>query len=109
MHANEPVYQQVDGRYHFYLQGDLRFTTDEVAILFDKNGYVLLKHGKPELVQAAYDRMRAAFIEGGFDEVANDLVLIQGRFDVDELNKAVGISGHMEKLYQAVQNNSLTN
>lgn len=105
MITNEPTYVVDNGQYHFYLSGSFRFATEEVAILLDQEGHVLLKHGTPEVVEATYARMRKAFLGLGYEKGAEDLMVLKGRFDVEELNKIVRISNYVGKVYQQLRNN----
>jgi hypothetical protein len=97
---NEPTYALENGRYAFYLDGERLFETEEVAILFDKSANTVLKHGRPDLVDGLAQKMRKAYLANGFVDIANDCVVIQGKFDLEDLNKTVRICDYIGKLYK---------
>lgn len=72
---------------------------DEVSIALDKVDGTLHKHGSPESVQrwhtAAQQKLRAA----GAGEWADNLVVITGRFPLDELNSCLTHTGYAGRLY----------
>jgi hypothetical protein len=98
---HEPTYALEGKNYVFYLKGAKVFETEEVSVLYDRSLNVLHKHGPPERVQQEYLRFRIAF--GKDSELAEDLVVLTGRFDVEELNKLVNISGYVERFYATLQ------
>lgn len=102
-------YRIEHGSYYFYADGQMRFMTDEVAILFDRECGTLLKHGRPELVEAyrdqALQKVGAAVESGATDLAGADLLnsgwtLITGKFPVEELNRCLDTSGYVLRLYQ---------
>lgn len=76
---------------------------DEVALCLGTGCGTLYKHGKPEFVQKWLATTQAAFRKGGFHDMADELVVIQGRFSLEELNKCLSTSGYALRLYQQVQ------
>lgn len=99
----QPTYVIENGLYAFYLKGQRMFETTKVAILFDRENGVLLKHGKPETVQATLDtyKTRLTGVEGGF-EILDALTMLEGAFEVDELNKVVNITGYVAHLFAQI-------
>lgn len=84
------------------LSNDIIFMTDEVAILFDAESFTLMKHGRPETVQEWYNDAKAK-CEGKqdvYDLLIKPLVMLIGKFDVDELNKVINNSGYVERFYR---------
>jgi hypothetical protein len=99
----EPVYTIENGQYIFSL-GDKRIVAGkEVAILFDKASNSVLKHGKPEYVQADAEIHRKSLATEGFDALADDLMVIVGAFDLEELNKVVSGTNYIGIFYQQLQ------
>jgi hypothetical protein len=83
---------------------------DEVAIAFDRENGTLHKHGSLENVQAwvtkAQQRLResAAGGLGGFaEQMANDLVIISGKFPVEELNCCLSTTGYVLRMVDKLQ------
>ena len=96
----EPVYTKEGDDYVFSL-GDLRINAGpEVAICFDKAANVLLKHGNPGWVTAYAKQVRKHFVDAGYLDVAEDIVVITGAFDLVELNKVVSICDYIGRFYQ---------
>jgi len=100
----EPEYRLEDGQYAFYLKGERKFVTEEVAILFDQDLSVLLKHGPPAFVDSEFRRMHLAFgrTRTLFD-VADGLTVIRGKFDIEELNKVVQICDYVGRFYKKLE------
>ncbi len=99
----EPVYTIENGLYVLSL-GDKRIVAGkEVAILFDKATNSVLKHGKPEYVQADADITRKSLASEGFNKFADDLIVIVGAFDLEELNKVVSRTNYIGIFYQQLQ------
>lgn len=76
---------------------------DEVALCLTTSCGTLHKHGKPEFVQKWLATTQAAFRKGGFQEMADELVVIQGRFPLEELNRCISTTGYALRLYEKVQ------
>lgn len=100
---NEPYYVFENGSYSFYLNGVRRFNTGEVAIFFDKECNMVLKHGLPDLVNDVASQTRAQFISQGMLHFANDLIVIQGKFAVEDLNRVVQTTGYIGTLLHKLQ------
>jgi hypothetical protein len=75
---------------------------DDVAICLDKANGTRHKHGDPETVRAWCLKSQAAFRSMGQDDMADDLVVIQGRFTLEDLNTMVDNSNYSSTLYQKV-------
>lgn len=80
-------YQLEGGRYVCYGNGTQLLTTERVVLLVDQDAGVLLKHGDLASVSQKYHAMRLAFAQvPGFSDLADDLVLVEGPRDIEELN-----------------------
>lgn len=96
----EPVYTKDGEGYVFHL-GDLHLPVGpEVSICFDKADNVLLKHGNPAIVSDYASNARQRYAAAGFADVAEDLVVITGAFDLEELNKVVSICDYVGRFYK---------
>lgn len=99
--------------YHYRLNGDhyvlhdgedaIGEPLDEVAIALDAESCTLHKHGDPAYVTKWIDKARKMFIQGGFPGMAKDLVMIQGRFTLEDLNRCLSTSGFAGQLYKRIQ------
>lgn len=71
--------------------------SDEVAICFSMdNGMTCLhKHGSPEKVNKWYEETRKKYIAHGLRHEADSLLIISGKFPVEELNKMLDITGYI--------------
>lgn len=76
---------------------------DEVAICMDKDG-TRHKFGDPEVVRAWHKNAQQSFRNVGANDLADDLVVIQGRFTLEDINKVIENSSHTALLYQKVMN-----
>lgn len=96
----EPEYRLNNGRYAFYLDDELLFETEEVAVLIDRSNGVLLKHGDPEVVTAAQTKQRNAYLAHGLAAEADDLICFIGKFAIEDLNKMVAICDYAGRFFQ---------
>jgi hypothetical protein len=81
---------------------------EEIAIIIDLEMGIMLRHGNPELVENNYKAMKHKYRFNGMDDIADKLILITGRFPIEELNKIISISGYarlfLEKLRRSTPN-----
>lgn len=75
----------------------------EVSLAFDKEAGVLMKHGSKEMVSAWLSDAQEKLRSGGAHDLAEQLIMVTGRFPVDELNKCISISGYIGKLWMRMQ------
>ncbi len=75
---------------------------DEVAICLDKSNGTRHKHGDPDVVRAWCQKAQAAFRSNGHNDMADDLVVVQGRFTLEDLNKMVDNTTYAAALYEKV-------
>ncbi|MFY2597304.1 hypothetical protein ACOTHJ_15930 [Achromobacter xylosoxidans] len=75
---------------------------DEVAIALDKTSGTRHKHGEVKMVASWLADAEESLRAGPHPEMADDLVMIHGRFTLEDLNKMVEISGHAKVLYDQV-------
>jgi hypothetical protein len=80
---------------------------DEVALCFDKDVWVLHKHGKPENVEKWYNNARDKLIKSGADDMANSLIIIKGAFPAEEINKCISNTGYIEIFYKKLIQNKI--
>lgn len=75
---------------------------DEVAIAFstpnfEGDFFTLHKHGDVKNVEAWADNARSSFRKSGFDDMAEAIVVLSGKFDVDQLNRALDTTGYISR------------
>lgn len=75
---------------------------DEVSIALDKTEGTMHKHGSRESVQAWHAQAQAKLRAGGSGEWADNLVVLTGRFPLEELNRCLSNSGYAGALYAKV-------
>lgn len=95
-------YKIIDGNYRLFDgDEDLNCVNAEmVAVGFDRDSGTLHKHGSPESIHEWAEKTRGKYRAAGFADMANDLVVMSGRFPVDELNKCISTSGYCKILYE---------
>jgi hypothetical protein len=88
-----------DGNYFLVRdQEDRHFIGGKVAIAFDKHDGVVLKHGRPELVNAwAEKTCKRAFKI--MPELPESIVVLEGSFEIEELNKIISIVGYILRFF----------
>jgi hypothetical protein len=95
-------YTKKDGLYYF---GDL-LMGEKVGICLDYRPEdrgirgTLLKHGVPELVHRTFEKLKAACDASAHPNLSEDLMYIEGPFDVDELNKSINNTGYIATFYE---------
>jgi hypothetical protein len=75
---------------------------DTVAICLDKESGTRHKFGDPEIVRQWCSASQKKFREAGFDDMADALVVIEGRFTLEDLNNVIDITDYAFRLYQKV-------
>lgn len=88
---------------------------DRLALVYDANDGVLLKHGEKSHVNSDYDCMVKAFATGGYSEFAASLELVEFPISpetIEELNACIGVTGRVlrlkERLAAIVENSEIS-
>lgn len=76
---------------------------DEVALAISKEDGILHKHGPHDLVLKWHQNTSDKLRRGGFSELADDLIVICGRFPLEALNRCISTSGYALVLYRGIQ------
>ncbi len=95
----KPEYRLDGELYALYWGDECLFETEVVAVLVDTHSGSMLKHGQPGVVEAYFHSMRTAYLTQGFTEQASSLVVMSGKFDIEDLNKMIAITGYAGQLY----------
>ena len=74
-----------------------------IALAFDKAEGVVRKHGSPERVNPWAANELQNLGAAGLSKLADNLVVIEGRFPVDEVNKCIAITGYCNQFYLKLQ------
>lgn len=91
------------GQYVLHVDGKpVSRVLDELAICLDKESGTRHKFGDPEVVRAWHEKTQKSFRDVGANDMADDLVVIQGRFTLEDINKVIELTGHAAVLYQKV-------
>lgn len=75
----------------------------EVAVCFDKENGVLHKHGNHEMVSRWFQNSRKKLIEGGAGFMADDLMVICGPIELEELNRMISTSGYCKRYLEKMK------
>lgn len=73
---------------------------DEVSLALDCETGTLHKHGAPDMVAKWHHEAQAKFRAAGFPDMAEQLVVITGRFELDDLNRCLSTTGFVGRLYE---------
>lgn len=68
-------------------------STEKPAVLYDQRACVMMKMGDIEMIQDAYRYMRESYLVHGYEEMANDLAILELPLNqelVDELFQSTG-------------------
>lgn len=102
--SQQAAYKKEAGQYAMYVDGHRIFTTPEVALLVNKSGYMLVNHGPVDEVNKRYlQLLKAAASRSELGDVADQLVVVTGEFDVDELNRVIGREQTVRALYNRLE------
>ena len=99
----EPTYHLTSyGCYVLVMDGEEQGPVlDEVAICYDREDGTLHKHGAPAAVMSWFDAARARLTQAGYPDLAEALVMAQGQFPLEDLNKMLHISGFAQRYFEA--------
>lgn len=97
-------YSKIDDEYALLDDlGQFIFSTPEVAVAFSRAG-TLLKHGPTVAVEGWLRDARRKYRAAAMQTEADDLVvIISDKWNLDELNKCLSISGYVGRLYEQLQ------
>ncbi|VTU43996.1 hypothetical protein [Variovorax sp. RA8] len=73
---------------------------DQISIAIDTAEGTLQKHGQPDRVAAWYANTSKKLRDAGCGEWADNLVVVTGRFPVEEVNKCVGAMSYAGIFYK---------
>ena len=103
-------YQLKAGSYYLYdmrdtpsaVTGERRFKlkTELVAIAFDAHTGHVHQHGNPMRIHSWATMTRRRLRAAGAQAEANDIVVVSGPLPVEEINKCLGISGYVRRMFQ---------
>jgi hypothetical protein len=79
---------------------------DEVSICLDTESGVMLKHGTTKMV-TAYINEAQAKLQGSSPEWADALVLVTGRFALEDPNKCITTTGYAGLLWEKAKAGTL--
>lgn len=104
---NKPNYRLNCGQYVFF-RGDEPVTAvmDEVAMAVSRSDCILHKHGSVETVTLWADLARSKLRASGSSvavEMAEDIIVISGRFPVAELNRCLLNSGYVGSFLKRIE------
>jgi hypothetical protein len=100
----QAAYKKESGQYSMYVDGHQIFSTPEVALLVNKAGYKLVNHGPVEEVNKRHlQLLKAAASRPELGDVGDQLVVITGAFDVDELNRIINREQTVRALYNRLE------
>jgi hypothetical protein len=74
------------------------------AMAFDADCGVLFKYGSFLKVKEWHDAAKDSYIRSGCTGLADGLVLIEGKFPADEINKCLSTAGYVTKFYEKIRN-----
>lgn len=95
-----------DDRYVLYLGSSRALSTDVVAVLIDIRLPMLITHGDPASVRRELDEMRAVLRTSCAPRYERDWLLLEGRPDLDWLNRALAQPGRIDGFGKAFAHSS---
>lgn len=96
--------------YAYILNGDRYVLTDDgepvgppmdqVAIAFSRDDGVLHKHGSITVVSAWAAKARQRLNAAGLNEMSEGIIVLSGRYPLEELNRCLDTSGYVGRFYE---------
>ena len=82
---------------------------DAISLAFDREDGILHKHGEPKLVEAWAEDARERLSRGGEigKEMANNLIVVTGRFPLTELNTLLACSSYAPEMLRKLLSGEL--
>src|SRR5258708_7602257 len=75
--------------------GETRWIDREVSICVSLESGTMFKHGQPESVNEWHQKAIQKYLDGGLDRISSGLVVVTSdRWDIEELNNFLDISGY---------------
>jgi hypothetical protein len=91
-------YRLDGGRYLLLDDSDIIAGMDEVAIAYDTESGTLLKHGSPDKVREWHRKSIQRYLDTGVEQLFSTVVVWIARFDIEDLNRCLLISGYIKVL-----------
>lgn len=93
-------YRQADGAYVLYCDDEaIGDPFAEVSLGFDRDSGTLHRHGDPVQVQSWFVAYTGELRAAGHAAMAERIVTLTGRFELEELNKCLQITGYVSRMY----------
>lgn len=98
------VYQFNCGQYVYFRDGEpVTKPADTIALFIDKADGTLHKHGDPVAVRKHHQTTCGAYRASDSPEVnalADDLIVVEGRFPLEEINRCLSITFYAKRFYE---------
>lgn len=70
-----------------------------MAVMFDKSCGTVYKVGDYNLLKGYYNETQELYRNSGYDDIADDLVLMELPSNEEEIEKVISIAGYVKNLY----------
>ena len=80
---------------------------DTIAFGFGSDDATLYRHGSPERVRAWHLETSKKLREAGLEDWANQLVVVEGRFPLDEVNRMLSHRGYAKMFYEKLRQDQI--
>lgn len=100
----ELEYRMIEGKYALFGDnGPILEELEEVALFFDTETGTLHRHGEPTRVMEMHRESQKAFRAAGLDLMAEQLIVVSGRFPTEELNRCINCTGYAKRFYEKLK------
>ena len=104
-------FYKIEGNEYVLYHGDKVVSRNDyaIALCYNLDGEFsgILKYGNKKTVETYFKKNFSKLMNSGLTEMAQNLKFISGRLPVDEVNKAISITGYISKLHQKIINNEI--
>lgn len=103
------AYQFNCGQYVLYKDGQpTTKPSDTIALCIDKDSGVLHKHGDPERVRQWHATNVRALRQAGCADWADHMVVVEGRFPLEEINRCLSNTGYASTFFEKLQEGKIS-
>jgi len=99
-------YVKKDGIYYLDRDGLQTKIGETVAVCFEKaegRESVLLRHGAPKMVSDYVRHYKQSLESLRLTEISDRIHVLEGKIDLEVLNKIIGITGYVGRYYESVK------
>lgn len=99
-------YVYENGEYLLTDGDDILYRYEEIAIAFSKDDegmWTMHKHGSEKHVREWFNKVTKLYRDAGHNDIADDIVMISGKFPVEEINRCIDTPGYIKTMCKKLE------